>query len=89
MSDAHADDTRAAPGRRQADTGAAGRIGELLAEVTAAKPEIDWKQRCRDLIGIPPEQMTKGVADLVISHLEGFTNSLELAADAEETDVDA
>jgi len=54
----------------------AARISELLTRLVAQDPGVDWKARCRDLIGVGGDKLTRGGAMTLIRELE------QLAADA-------
>jgi hypothetical protein len=46
------------------------RIGELLADLAARDPETDWREKARELAGVPGTMLTKTIADDLIRRLE-------------------
>jgi hypothetical protein len=53
------------PTREQLDE-----IAALLRSLEQIDPGVDWKARCREIIGVPREQMTPTVADHLIRQLQ-------------------
>ena len=47
-----------------------GEIAALLRSLEQIDPGTDWKARCREIIGVPGEQMTSAAADNLIRQLE-------------------
>ena len=46
------------------------RIGELIASLAEVHPDIDWKQKAREIAGCPGDKMTAAVANIVIDKLD-------------------
>ena len=47
-----------------------GEIAALLRSLEQIDPGTDWKARCREIIGVPGEQMTSAAADNLIRQLQ-------------------
>jgi hypothetical protein len=48
----------------------AARISELLARLAEQDPAVDWKARCRELVGVSGNKLTRGGAMTLIRELE-------------------
>ena len=48
----------------------AARIRELIAELTAERPDVDWRERAQLIAGVPGNMLTKAHAAMVIAKLE-------------------
>jgi hypothetical protein len=46
------------------------RIGELIASLAEAHPDVDWKQKAREVAGVSGDMLTRTVADELIDRLE-------------------
>jgi hypothetical protein len=53
------------------------RIGSLIAELEAVKPDIDWRARAREIAGCPGDKMPPSVANIVIDKLEEILAELD------------
>ena len=54
----------AKPTKEQAE-----RIRELIAELAAKRPEVDWRERAQEIAGVPGNMLTKTFAAIVIEKL--------------------
>jgi hypothetical protein len=46
------------------------RIRELIAELAAERPEVDWRERAQEIAGVPGSMLTKALAAIVIEKLK-------------------
>jgi hypothetical protein len=53
-------------------------IQQLLARLNELRPEADWRARCREITGGPPNLMTVGIANVLIDKLKQSIEAAEM-----------
>jgi hypothetical protein len=54
------------------------RLRELVAELGELDPDTDWPARCRELVGVPGDMLTRGAAMGLIPRLEEERDELRM-----------